>query len=1065
MNAPPVNPGSEEVTQEQVYRCFQEGAHAFGMAPFWFWNGSLEEAEIRRQVRLMAQAHLPAFTISGRTPLETPYLSDAWMEAVEVACDEARKRGLRVWIYDELNCPSGRAGGLVLRSGPHLAQKFLIARDSQEGSLASLPDRGLLGVFACERSGETLLGWRDLTHEAFVWIQGRQDPPIRPHTPLLTFSVESALDYYPPDRWGEANVDILDPEAVSKFIQITYEAYLQALEGYFGNTLMGFFTDEPGPFPGYCSSLPPMCLPWTPGLPEIFREEHGYDLLEALPLLFLDHNRSSCVRHDFWKTLTRRFREVYLRPLREWCEGHGVLLTGHFICETPLRWQVASNGAIMPLLSELHWPGVDSAGREGTLSQDQDALVEIKMAASVARQLGKERVMSELFGRRGWHLPISERKTTQDWESVLGADFFVPHALYFTVRGKAKRIKPLTSFYQQPYWQHYASFSNYFARLGYLLSQGQRQADILLLMPTDSLWATQKPQDSPWQADSFAWISKEFTCLSASLMAAHLDHDYGDETLLSELGSVAGGELVLGEARYRALLIPPGLSIRGTTLDLIADMVVQGGLVIAVEPVPILLNGGPPADGLLDNLLADDFVVHIVGHSFQEKTRALEAILDERLTQAFRLTDFATDDKARRILCQRRVLGEMEIYFLVHQDQSPIEVWLECLGEGYLEEWNPSDGSRRALPSRSASGTTAAALEFGPCQSRLVIFHPGKEPPAPSSAPAEAKPLSWEALEVASWQVLSCDPNVLALDFCRFASGASPDFGDETIGIWEARARAIRAARAYGNTSAWLEFAFEIAVSPQALGAVSLAVEDLRCYEVWVNSQPVSLPPELPFFRDIGLKQVDISPFLREGANTILLKREIVSGEEIEPVFLTGDFGVESVSGWEMFERADDLATSGWLNPWRGDYTTDGLPLLAGGPFRLMARPGTISSGSWADQGFPFFAGTLVCQAEIVLTPPNPPKRLVLALEDFKDVARITLNHQEAATLLWPPYECDITDFLRSGPNLLTMEITNTLRNLFGPHHHKSPGEERYLFIRDGLPSLWLRILDPSPSD
>jgi len=44
------------------------------------------------------------------------YLSEEMFEAIGWAVDEAKKHGMRFWIYDEYNWPSGAAGGYLIRS-------------------------------------------------------------------------------------------------------------------------------------------------------------------------------------------------------------------------------------------------------------------------------------------------------------------------------------------------------------------------------------------------------------------------------------------------------------------------------------------------------------------------------------------------------------------------------------------------------------------------------------------------------------------------------------------------------------------------------------------------------------------------------------------------------------------------------------------------------------------------------------------------------------------------------------------------------------------------------------
>ena len=68
----------------------------------------------------MSDKGMGGFFIHSREGLETSYLSEGWMEQVDVAVREAKEKDMEVWIYDEDKWPSGCAGGLVSRANPCL---------------------------------------------------------------------------------------------------------------------------------------------------------------------------------------------------------------------------------------------------------------------------------------------------------------------------------------------------------------------------------------------------------------------------------------------------------------------------------------------------------------------------------------------------------------------------------------------------------------------------------------------------------------------------------------------------------------------------------------------------------------------------------------------------------------------------------------------------------------------------------------------------------------------------------------------------------------------------------
>lgn len=78
----------------------------------WFWSGEIRPDEIRRQLdEFKAQGIAGAFICATWGFRDVPYLSPEYLRLVAFTAAEAKKRGLKLWLYDELNWPSGIAGG------------------------------------------------------------------------------------------------------------------------------------------------------------------------------------------------------------------------------------------------------------------------------------------------------------------------------------------------------------------------------------------------------------------------------------------------------------------------------------------------------------------------------------------------------------------------------------------------------------------------------------------------------------------------------------------------------------------------------------------------------------------------------------------------------------------------------------------------------------------------------------------------------------------------------------------------------------------------------------------
>jgi len=179
--------------------------------PFWSWNGDLEPAELRRQVRIMHEMGLGGFFMHSRFGLVTEYLSDRWFECVNTCIDEARKLGMEAWLYDEDRWPSGAAGGFVTKNPRYCMRSLEMDLLASPGELKR--DKDTLAVFVGRIDGSTATGLRRIT--------GRKPPVIRPGETILHFRTEMMA----PEDWynGHSYLDTMNHEAVREFIKVTHE--------------------------------------------------------------------------------------------------------------------------------------------------------------------------------------------------------------------------------------------------------------------------------------------------------------------------------------------------------------------------------------------------------------------------------------------------------------------------------------------------------------------------------------------------------------------------------------------------------------------------------------------------------------------------------------------------------------------------------------------------------------------------------------------------------------------------------------------------------------------------
>jgi len=76
----------------------------------WGWEGNINREIIAANLDSMHSHGFRVATIEAGYNTPAEYLSSGWFELVKIAVEEAKKRGMHLWIIDEGKYPSGFAG-------------------------------------------------------------------------------------------------------------------------------------------------------------------------------------------------------------------------------------------------------------------------------------------------------------------------------------------------------------------------------------------------------------------------------------------------------------------------------------------------------------------------------------------------------------------------------------------------------------------------------------------------------------------------------------------------------------------------------------------------------------------------------------------------------------------------------------------------------------------------------------------------------------------------------------------------------------------------------------------
>ncbi len=427
------------VSLEKIIKELNSPGEEFTPVPFWFFNDTPDEERIRNQLRDYQEKGVDAFVLHPRIgiPEDLPYLSEAYFDAVKFIVKTADELGMKVVLYDEGMYPSGSAHGMVVKKNPEYASR----------GITLVKEPGDQKVLARMASGDYLV--EDYTKGT---IRG------------IHFGEDDGEAGAPP------SADILNPEAVAEFIHLTHDQYYEHLKEYFGNTIIGFFTDEPCALGRNAEQF----REWAAGMDREILEAGGK--LEDLEGLFTGRKNKTT---DLYRKLVKKhLRETFYKPLSKWCVEHGIAFMGHPAesddVEEELYFQIPGQDLIMRR-EEPKMGGIAEADS-----------VHAKLSADIARHLGRRRNLNECFGvcsrkNMPWYFTGEDMKWYIDWLAMRGVNLFIPHAFYYSVAGERKGERPPDVGPNNIWWNYYRTFSDYMKRLSYLMTDSVNGAKVAVL--------------------------------------------------------------------------------------------------------------------------------------------------------------------------------------------------------------------------------------------------------------------------------------------------------------------------------------------------------------------------------------------------------------------------------------------------------------------------------------------------------------------------------------------------------------------------------------------------------
>ena len=1026
--------GRRKMNKKQLEKEFVSPSGAWRGKPFWSWNGELRGEELVRQAHIMKEMGFGGYFMHSRTGLITEYLGEEWFERINEVADAAGQDGMEAWLYDEDRWPSGSAGGKAT-ADPRYRMKSLYVYESDPDA-ADWDDMSF-ALYAAKLDGMNLYTCRELEVSG---IGSREDAVNAVNAAAEELSgaakdepgVWKALRFaIVPDTPssgynGATYLDTMNREATEHFIELTHEQYAKRCGDRIGRNIKGIFTDEP--HRGHCfdnrseeNGVMSCAVAWTDDMFEEFEKRYGFACRPALPELFYRKNGEAVapVKLFYIDLANTLFLERFAKPINEWCENHNMILTGHVLHEDSLMNQTVPNGSLMRYYEHMGYPGVD------VLTEHNRCYWIVKQLTSAARQLGKKRLLSELYGVTGWHFDFKGHKNVGDWQALFGINLRCPHLSWYTMEGEAKRDYPASILHQSPWYKDYKKVEDHFARMGVVLSEGASDCGVLLLNPIESLWCQAYAGWANWISNASPDVEpyeKRYQELFHFLTDHQIDFDYGEEEMMSHLASVEtldGPPVIrVGKATYRTVIVADMLTIRPTTLSLLRAFAEKGGTVIFCGDAPAYVNAvksDEPAE----------LAARTVRIPYDEE--ALVSAVRARSDAILTVTDTdGAPEKSVYVQVRRHFCGDGTAVVILNTDREEprrgLILTISAAGGCRAEEWDLDEGGRfdASAFSEEAGGVYRIRFDLEAGGTRCFVLSPDRDkslPPLPVYEVVAEKTLK------GAFPYQIDEPNVCVLDWCRWRWQG---------GAWSSEAEALKADqqirsslglehRGGGMLQPWyakrfdskeygdlqLSYPFDIDVVPE--GSVWLAGERPEWNRYSINGIPLCHNDVNDFWIDDCFKKMAIpAGALKTGRNEVTVDVRFLRTTNVEALYLVGGFGVR----------------------------------LNGRQRTLVPLPERMGCDNYSSFDMPFYSGNMTFELSAEAYRP--------AVEGMAEAARIVLTPKEftgacvkveaagkTTVLGWEPYEADVTEAVRRGLPI-RVTVVGTRINVFGPLHEVS---------------------------
>jgi hypothetical protein len=641
--------------------------------------------------------------------------------------------------------------------------------------------------------------------------------------------------------------------------------------------------------------------------------------------------------------------------------------------------------------------------------------------------MGREGVMSEIYGVTGWDLDFRNHKLAGDWQAALGVTVRVPHLSWVSMEGEAKRDYPASIGYQSPWYKEYSYVEDHFARLNTAMTRGIPKVSVGVIHPIESYWIN--------------WGNKEQTSMMGQLLDYNfenvinwmlyglIDFDFISEAVLCEEDQKSShSRFTMGAMNYDVIVIPECYNLRSTTLDKLKEFRKNGGEIIFMGNLPGYLDAKSSKE---PELFAETCTR--TPFNFKDLLDTLEPYREIDVTvkqmdgdDLSQMKHKETGTRTSNMFYQLRQDGKDKWLFLCHVNKPKNEhvtyteeLKITIKGEYQPVVYDTMTGETYKILPEYRNGNTEIIYYCSLHDSLLLRLMEREQKPAGVKQLCNLPKKQLQLPEPGNF-ILE-EENVYLLDMAEYSmDGGAWQEEEEILRIDNLfRQKLSYPLRMEALAQPWVDqdqqennhklgLRFKIKSEIQ-MNQCMFAMENPESAEIYWNGEKIE-NKVCGWYVDESIKKISL-PQLIKGENTLEIYIPFGSKVNVEWCYLLGYFGVQ------VFGRKK----------------------------KIIKLQDEIFYGDFTRQGLPFYAGNLTYEIPFCCEAGN----LHIETSHYRGaLVQAELDGEKKGNIVLAPYRLNC-EYVEKGSHVLRLKVFGNRINAFGAVHNADATERWY------GPNLW----------